>query len=226
VTAQRIAIFKAHNSGFLHRGTVRTNVGQASARPRPAWRHVVSPEKSQIFASFAKVTCSYPLGSTAGFMPQRESLAFPSMWKGQSEPRAASRTQTDRRTLSSITQALALGILLVGDVLSAGTQAHGNQQDKWCAYFTGGPTYCTFASFAKCLDAIRGKTALCDQNPEYGRPASPQADSAPIKRPRHRAAQGLRAGSPAEQNSSAGAAGPSWFEDFREWLSRPPSILH
>jgi hypothetical protein len=33
----------------------------------------------------------------------------------------------------------------------------------WCAYFTGGPTNCDFAVFKDCLEAIKGKTALCVQ---------------------------------------------------------------
>lgn len=48
-------------------------------------------------------------------------------------------------------------------VCCAGPQARSDQQ-QWCAYFTGGPTKCGFKSFAQCLDAIRGKTALCQLN--------------------------------------------------------------
>jgi hypothetical protein len=157
-------------------------------------------------------------------MVRRESSEFPSMRKGQSEFGTPGRAPIEQRSLAKLPLALALGICLIGDVLSAGARTQGDQHSgQWCAYFTGGRTDCTFASFAECLDTISGQTALCDQNPQYGRPASPQAASVPIKRMRHRATQGLGVGSPAEQKSSAGvpaAAGPSWFEDFRELLSR------
>lgn len=59
--------------------------------------------------------------------------------------------------------------------------------------------------------------------PQYGQPASPQPASVPVKRMRHRATQSLGVGSPAGEKNPTGipaAAGPSWFEDFRELLSR------
>ena len=48
-----------------------------------------------------------------------------------------------------------------------GARAQHDQEqhaEQWCAYFSGGPTNCAFATFAQCLEAIRGKTALCQQN--------------------------------------------------------------
>jgi hypothetical protein len=163
-------------------------------------------------------------------MPQPKNSAFPSKWKGQSESGAPSRAPTDQRSPPSMPLALALGIFLIANVLSAGVRAQGNQQSgQWCAYFTAGPTDCTFASFAECLDTIRGKTALCDQNLQYGRPASPQPASVPVKWTRHRATQGLGAGSPAGQKSPADVAGtarPSWLENFRELFSPSQNFLH
>jgi hypothetical protein len=38
------------------------------------------------------------------------------------------------------------------------------QQQQWCAYFTGGQTNCGFTTFPQCLEAVRGKTGLCQQN--------------------------------------------------------------
>jgi len=141
-------------------------------------------------------------------MVQRESSEFPSMRKGQSGFGAPGRTPTEQCSLPKLPLALALGICLIGDVLSAGARTQGDQHSgQWCAYFNGGRTDCTFASFAECLDTIRGQTALCDQNPQYGRPASPQAASVPIKRMRHRATQRLGVGSPAEQKGPAGVPG-------------------
>jgi hypothetical protein len=68
-----------------------------------------------------------------------------------------------RRTLAG----LAI-ILIVPVSLSTGSRAQKEQQQQqqWCAYFTGGPTNCGFATFAQCLEAIRGKTGLCEQNAE------------------------------------------------------------
>jgi hypothetical protein len=48
-------------------------------------------------------------------------------------------------------------------VLTTSAQAQNDQQ-QWCAYFTGGPTNCGFTTLAQCLEAIRGKTALCERN--------------------------------------------------------------
>lgn len=51
-------------------------------------------------------------------------------------------------------------------LLNAGAKAQ-NEQQQWCAYFTGGPTNCGFTTFAQCLEAIQGKTGLCQQNVQY-----------------------------------------------------------
>lgn len=73
-----------------------------------------------------------------------------------------------RRTLAGST---IISIILV--LLTTGSQAEKEQQQQqWCAYFTGGPTNCGFATFAQCLQAIRGKTGLCEQNAEYTAPAA------------------------------------------------------
>jgi hypothetical protein len=37
---------------------------------------------------------------------------------------------------------------------------NGAQSNQW-------PTKCEFAAFEQCLQAIWGKTALCDRNPQY-----------------------------------------------------------
>jgi hypothetical protein len=123
--------------------------------------------------------------------------------------------------------ALALGIFLIGDPLSAAARSQDNRQNgQWCSYSSGGATDCTFANFGECLDTIKGKTALCDRNPQYGHPALPHRASVPVKRTQRPATQGLGAGSLAGQKIPAGVAGPagaagsSWFEDFRNWLSR------
>jgi hypothetical protein len=65
---------------------------------------------------------------------------------------------------------ISIGIFGLMAMLGAGAQAQNDQQ-QWCAYFTGGPTNCAFATFAQCLEAIRGKTALCQQNAQYVAPA-------------------------------------------------------
>ncbi len=126
-----------------------------------------------------------------------------------------------------MTLALALGIFLIGDPLSAAARSQGNRQNgQWCSYATGGATDCTFASFAECLDTIKGKTALCDQNPQYGHSALPHRAPVPVKRTQRPATQGLGAGSLAGQKIPAGAvdpagvAEPNLFENFRDWLSR------
>jgi hypothetical protein len=71
------------------------------------------------------------------------------------------------------TWVIAGGILIAGDAISY-AQAQNNQPGEWCAYFTGGPTNCGFATFQQCLEAIHGKTGLCDHNPRYVPPASAQ----------------------------------------------------
>jgi hypothetical protein len=70
---------------------------------------------------------------------------------------------------------VAVAVLIAGDVSS---HAQSEQQNgQWCAYFTGGPTNCNFATFEKCLQAIKGKTALCNQN-------APPASAHPRRRRR------------------------------------------
>jgi hypothetical protein len=65
---------------------------------------------------------------------------------------------------------ISIGIFILVALISAGAQAQNDQQ-PWCAYFTGGPTNCGFTTFAQCLEAIRGKTGLCQQNAQYIPPA-------------------------------------------------------
>jgi hypothetical protein len=69
---------------------------------------------------------------------------------------------------------IALASLVVGAVLANSAQAQsGQQQEQWCAYFSGGPTNCSFATFEDCLQTIKGKTALCVQNaPDIPSPES------------------------------------------------------
>ena len=61
---------------------------------------------------------------------------------------------------------------LVGSALNG---AHA-QNGPWCAYLTGGTPNCAFATFAECIKAIQGKTAICDRNADYVAPT--EADSA------------------------------------------------
>ena len=70
--------------------------------------------------------------------------------------------------------AIAIGILIVGNALGYALTRNDQQNGQWCAYFTGGPTNCSFATFAACLQAIKGKTGLCNQNEQYAPPASAQ----------------------------------------------------
>ena len=83
------------------------------------------------------------------------------------------------------TMVIAVGIFLVGKAVSY-VQAQSDQQNgQWCAYFTGGPTNCSFATFEECLQAIKGKTALCDQNHQYAPPASAEPSPAHQRRRSH-----------------------------------------
>jgi Protein of unknown function (DUF3551) len=66
--------------------------------------------------------------------------------------------------------ALPIGIVVMMSTLSVSAQG---QTNRWCAYFTNGPTNCGFTTFQKCLEAIRGKTGLCDQNSQYALPRPP-----------------------------------------------------
>jgi len=79
-------------------------------------------------------------------------------------------TQRGRRSIGTL--AIAVGILIAGEAGSF-AQAQNNQQNgQWCAYFTGGPVNCSFTSLQQCMDAIRGKTALCTQNAQYVQPTN------------------------------------------------------
>lgn len=87
-----------------------------------------------------------------------------------------------RLSVSAVATLVALG------ALACGAHAQGDQQkQQWCAYFTGGPTNCEFATFDDCLQAIKGKTALCVQNAQYVTPVDQSGSSG--KGRRHRAAQ-------------------------------------
>jgi Protein of unknown function (DUF3551) len=66
---------------------------------------------------------------------------------------------------------LAAVILYVAGTMCAGAAA---QSYSWCAYFTGGPVTCEFATLEQCMRAIRGKTALCDQNAQIVPPSNTQ----------------------------------------------------
>jgi hypothetical protein len=83
---------------------------------------------------------------------------------------------------------IAVAILGVGSALIDGAQAQSDQQNEpWCAYFTGGPTSCNFTTFDDCLQAIKGKTGLCVQNAQYAPPAGTNARTGSGRR--HRSAQ-------------------------------------
>jgi len=66
---------------------------------------------------------------------------------------------------------IAGGILIAGDAVGYAQAQTDQRADEWCAYFTGGPTNCGFATFEQCLEAIHGKTGLCDRNPRYAQPS-------------------------------------------------------
>ena len=53
------------------------------------------------------------------------------------------------------------GFLVVCTAIGASAQMQNN---PWCAYFTGGTVNCRFATFQQCLEAIHGKTGLCNEN--------------------------------------------------------------
>lgn len=76
---------------------------------------------------------------------------------------------------------ISVGILIVATVFGTGAQAQNDQQ-QWCAYFSGGPTNCSFTTFAQCLEAIHGKTALCQQNAQYVPPAGSNSGTAHQRR--------------------------------------------
>jgi hypothetical protein len=74
-----------------------------------------------------------------------------------------------------VTLAIAVGVLVIGGLLTAGAQAQSN---PWCAYFSQGPTNCGFTTFDDCIKAIQGKTGLCDHNAQYLAPAGSNSSSA------------------------------------------------
>jgi hypothetical protein len=60
---------------------------------------------------------------------------------------------------------MAVVSLVVGDALANSAQAHSGQENgQWRAYFSGGPTNCSLATFEDCLQTIKGKPGLCIQN--------------------------------------------------------------
>jgi hypothetical protein len=103
---------------------------------------------------------------------------------------------------------MAVGILVVGDALSNSTQAQNGQQNvQWCAYFTGGPTTCGFAAFDDCLQAIKGKAALCVQSAQYVRAARPRTKRAPPRRLPPLASRSSPTGASRSSSTGDGAVG-------------------
>ncbi len=74
-------------------------------------------------------------------------------------------------------RALLLAAVTLAGAMSTVAEAQSN---AWCAYFTGGPVNCEFATLKECMDAIKGKTALCNENAQ----AVPHSDAQP--KPQHR----------------------------------------
>ncbi len=96
--------------------------------------------------------------------------------RGQYREAARAVTLAEMTPHKRLVQTLVIagGILIVGCAVSYAQPRNDQQNGQWCAYFTGGPTNCSFATFEECLQAIKGKTALCDQNHQYAPPASAQ----------------------------------------------------
>jgi hypothetical protein len=92
-----------------------------------------------------------------------------------------------RRLAMGRTWVIATTILIVGKMLSVAAQ---EQNARWCAYFSGGPVNCGFATFEECLKAIHGKTGLCQQ---YLPPAEPNPGSSGNIHRRHSGAARARA---------------------------------
>lgn len=67
---------------------------------------------------------------------------------------------------------LLIAIAVIGGAAVNGAHA---QNDPWCAYLTGRTADCAFATFQECLEAIQGKTGICDRNAER---APTETDSA------------------------------------------------
>jgi hypothetical protein len=89
-----------------------------------------------------------------------------------------------RRALSRVrTSAAAIGILIFGLALGHAQVQNNQQNGQWCAYFSDGSTNCGFAAVEECLEAIRGKSGLCDRTPQYVSPTeSHSPSSAAIRR--------------------------------------------
>jgi hypothetical protein len=97
----------------------------------------------------------------------------------------SSATSREQRGSPGLNAGLAVGRMVLiaaamvafDGALTNGAPAQSNQQiGQWCAYFTGGPTNCNFATFDDCLNAIKGKTALCVQNAD-GRAPGPNSST-------------------------------------------------
>jgi hypothetical protein len=58
---------------------------------------------------------------------------------------------------------LAIAALVAAIALRSAAQAQGN---PWCAFFSGGPTNCGFATLQDCMKAIQDKPGLCDRKPQ------------------------------------------------------------
>lgn len=86
----------------------------------------------------------------------------------------SSRSGRRRRGEAEMTRILVIAIaVLVGSALDSARAQNG----PWCAFLTGGSPNCAFATFAECIKAIKGKTAICDRNAEYAAPAEADSDS-------------------------------------------------
>jgi hypothetical protein len=77
---------------------------------------------------------------------------------------------------------------LVGGALADSAQAQSGQENgQWCAYFTGGPTNCSLATFEDCLQTIKGKPGLCVQNAQSV--SSPESNADTGNERRHHSAR-------------------------------------
>jgi Protein of unknown function (DUF3551) len=122
-------------------------------------------------------------------------------------PGAATVDQTVGRPA---TKALLLAAaLFVTGAMSTGAAA---QSYSWCAYFTGGPVTCEFTTLEQCMQAIRGKTALCNQNS----PTAPTGHTPPKPVRRTKSASAPPAGAEA----TSGDQGPD--TPRRSIISRRP----
>jgi Protein of unknown function (DUF3551) len=76
------------------------------------------------------------------------------------------------------TLTVAICIFVISEMLNTCARA---QNYPWCAYFTGGPVNCQFTTLEQCMEAIHGKTALCNQNAKYAPPANTQSNQTQSK---------------------------------------------